>query len=348
MAAAADPPIQDGFVSNIISISKGLMTTRYFCTLFNGDYLLKGVAMLRSLAQFCENSHVFVLCMDEQTGKILTRLDLPRITCIPLAEIEDEDLLGAKKDRGFAEYCWTLSPCLPWHVLKENSHIDFITYLDADLLFYSPIEPLYEEIGDSSISIIEHRFAPRFHHHEVNGRFCVEWVSFRRDDVGIACLSRWRNQCIEWCYYRLADGKFGDQKYLDEWPEVYPSCHILQHPGAGVAPWNYGQYSFGKDDSNQITVEGTPLIFYHFHQFQLLANGGFDRLSPSYTLDGKEPSAVYETYELALKEILHDVRMVVPNFSAGLMPAGRVIVRRWVQRYVPRFVKDILHRLIRY
>jgi hypothetical protein len=324
------------------------MTPRYFCTLFDQNYLLKGVAMLRSLAQQCPGAHVYVLCMDAQTQRILVRLALPHVTCIPLAEVEDEALLAAKKNRGVAEYCWTLSPCLPWYVLQNNAHIDFITYIDSDLLFFSPLQPLFDEIGAQSIAILEHRFTPRLRHLEVNGRFCVQWVSFRRDEEGMACLARWRNQCIEWCYYRLEDGRLGDQKYLDEWPERYRSCHIIQNVGAGVAPWNYAQYRFGQDARGRITVEDTPLIFYHFHQFQILDNGGFDRLSAFYTSECAEPAAIYETYEAALKDTFTEVRAVEPGFSAGMMPAARVVGRRWAQRFVPRGVKNVIKRFVRY
>ena len=41
------------------------------------------------------------------------------------------------------------------------------------------------------------------------------------------CLKKWTNQCLEWCYYKLEDGKMGDQKFLDEWPKLYKSCHII-------------------------------------------------------------------------------------------------------------------------
>ena len=88
--------------------------TLHFCTLFDSGYLLKGLVMLRSLRHHCPDAHVHVLCMDEQTQSILTELELPHITCIPLASLEDEALLVAKRDRSIAEYCWTLSPCLPW------------------------------------------------------------------------------------------------------------------------------------------------------------------------------------------------------------------------------------------
>lgn len=324
------------------------MKTHHFCTLFDSGYLLKGIAMLTSLSRYCPGAHVHVLCMDALTCSILSRMGLPFVTCIMLDDVEDEALLEAKRDRGVAEYCWTLSPCLPWYVLQNNPTIDFITYLDADLLFYSQIQPLFDEIGDASIAIIEHRFSARLKDREVNGRFCVEWVSFRRDEQGLACLSRWRDQCIEWCYYRLEEGRMGDQKYLDEWPERYVSCHILQHQGAGIAPWNYSQYRFGTDEHGRHTVDGVPLIFYHFHQFQLLDNGEFDRLSTFYTAECAEPNAVYEVYEFILASILHDVRNLIPDFSGGLKPVGQVIRRRWVQRFVPHRVKNFLRRFLRY
>lgn len=304
--------------------------------------------MIRSLARFCPRMKIYVLCMDEQTKVILERLKMPFVHCVSLTEVETEELLKAKTDRGVAEYCWTLSSCFTWHVMQNHSEIDFITYVDADLLFYSDVEPLFDEIGDASIAIIEHRFTPRLQDREVNGRFCVEWNSFRRDEQGLACLSRWREQCIEWCYYRLEDGKMGDQKYLDEWPDRYSKCHILMHPGAGIAPWNYSQYRFAKTVDENITVEDAPLIFYHFHQFQLLENGQFDRLSTFYTSECAEPNGVYDVYEAELKNCLADVRAFMPDFKGGLKPVSHVRGRRFIQQFVPMWAKEIARRFLRY
>jgi len=317
---------------------------RHFCTLFDAGYLLKGVAMLRSLAKHCSGAHVYVLCMSAETEEILARLAMPHVTCIPLATLETPELLAVKPGRSVAEYCWTLSPSLPSYVLANYPQVEQITYVDADLLFYSPVQPLFDEMGDASVTIIEHRFTPRLQHLEANGRFCVEWVSFRRDEEGLACLDRWRLQCIEWCFYRLEDGRMGDQKYLDEWPARYASVHVLEHPGAGIAPWNYAQYTFGRDASDRITVDGAPLIFYHFHQFQLLDNGKFDRLSTFYTSECREPVDIYDRYEAVLRQTLLDVRAVFPGFSKGLKPAAQVSWRRWAQRVLPRRLKEILRR----
>jgi len=320
---------------------------RHFCTLFDSNYLLKGVAMLRTLKKHCPDAHVHVLCMDTQTHDILKQLNLSHVTFLSLSDVEDEELLAVKPTRSMAEYCWTLSPCLPWHVLRNNPNINSITYLDADLYFYSPLQPLFDEIGDASIVIIEHRFPHALNHLEVNGRFCVEWVGFRRDDQGMACLSRWRSQCIEWCFHRLEDDRMGDQKYLDQWPSNYSGLHILQHPGAGVAPWNYSQYDFNFDVQGVITVDRVPLIFYHFHQFQLLTNGGFDRLSDAYKTLGREPESVYAVYEKTLTDLLNEVRAVRHGFAAGMRPRLRIRSQRLVQYLLPQSLKQFLKKIIK-
>lgn len=323
------------------------MIARYFCTLFDSGYLIKGVAMLQSLKQNCPGAQVYVLCMDVKTKILLGKLDLPFITCILLSDIEDEELLTVKKDRGVAEYCWTLSSWITWYVLQNNPSIELITYLDADLLFYSSVDPVFDEIGGSSIAIIEHRFTPRLKDREVNGIYCVEWVSFRRDEEGQACLSHWREQCLEWCYYRLEEGRMGDQKYLDYWPEQYSSCHIIKHAGAGIAPWNYAQYKFDNESDGSITVEGELLIFYHFHQFQLLTNGKFDRISTFYTSECTEPMAVYEKYENSLINVFESIHKIDAGFSGGLKPVAKVTLRRLMQKFLPHKVKNLLRRFIR-
>jgi hypothetical protein len=320
---------------------------RHFCTLFDSNYLLKGVAMLRTLKQYCPEAQVHVLCMDQQAREILEKLLLPDVACLSLSEVEDEALLAVKHTRSMAEYCWTLSPCLPWHVLQNNPHVQEITYLDADLYFYGSLQPLFDEIGEASITIIEHRFPPPFKHLEMNGRFCVEWVGFKRDEQGMACLARWREQCIEWCFHRLEESRMGDQKYLDEWPAAYSNLCILTHPGAGVAPWNYSQYRFGYGPKQGHTVDGAPLIFYHFHQFQLLSNGAYDRLSAAYRALGREPDAVYRAYEGTLDGVLEEVRALVPGFAAGLKPALRVKSQRLVQYLVPQAFKEMLKKFIK-
>jgi hypothetical protein len=322
--------------------------TRYFCTLFDSGYLFKGAVMLRSLKLHCPDAIVFVLCLDDLASDILNSLQIEGCICIPLSLVESDAVLAAKSNRNIAEYCWTLSSCFTAWLMDNRPEVDLITYLDADLMFFSSPEPLFEELKDASIGIMEHRFIPRLQHLESKGRFCVEWVSFRRDAQGLACLYRWRDQCLEWCYDRLEAGRMGDQKYLDTWPQDYSRTRVLQHLGAGVAPWNYSNCSYAKDGEDQLRVGDVPLIFFHFHQFQLIDNGSFYRISPYYAEEGPAPELIYGPYESVMREMVRSIQALRPDFSRGMKSHAQVYSRRWIQTYVPRSVKELLKKFIRY
>ena len=317
---------------------------RHFCTLFDSNYLLKGVVMLDTLRRHCPSATVHVLCMDDATYEILGSLGMEGVERLRLPEIEDEELLRVKPGRSVAEYCWTLSAALCWYLLQHRPAIECLTYLDADLMFFSDVEPLFQEIGAASIAITEHRFVPRLRHLEAYGRFNVQWVGFRRTSPGLACLRTWRAQCIDWCFARLEDGRLGDQKYLDDWPATYAGdVHIVQHCGVGVAPWNFANHHY-RVSGGQILVDDRPLIFYHFHQFQILSGGRYDRMSSVYAGDATIPEVIYRRYEQSIEDAVKRVRTVVPGFSAGIRPAGWIRARRAVQRFLPVSVKNVLRR----
>ena len=315
---------------------------RYFCTLFDSNYLIKGLTMIQSLAEFCEDFEIYVLCLDCKTKNILEKINNSHIKCIELFEVENNDLLKAKKDRTKTEYCWTLASNFTWYVMDNFKDINLITYLDADLLFYSSFEPIFKEIKNSSIAIIEHRFAQPYKNLEVNGKFCVEWNSFRRDEEGLRCLNRWRKQCLEWCFYKLEEGKMGDQKYLDEWPDLYTSCHIIENVGAGIAPWNYSQYEI-KNKKDKITINGENLIFYHFHQFEILKNREFFRLGKIYTSNQNEPELIYKIYEEKLLKSLNEIYKIDKNFAEGIKNKN-ALYKEKIAYLIPRKIKDFLRR----
>ena len=319
---------------------------RVYCTLFDSNYLLKGAVMIESLHRVAPRAIVYVLCMDALAIDLLQTLSLPGVRLIRLEDVEDDDLRRVKRSRSTAEYCWTLSAALCWYVMNDSTDAGSVTYLDADLMFFSSVEPLFDEMGDASISITEHRYPPELDHLSVYGRFNVQWVVFRRDATGLACLARWRAQCIEWCFARLEDGRLGDQKYLEEWPGRYGSAvNIVSHPGAGVAPWNVFASRMTRAQDGGILVNGARLVFYHFHQFQLLADGRVDAMPPLYSKLGPIPTEIYAPYEEALQAMLARIRVIRPGFDRGLRSSKLVFTRRLVRRFVPMYVKNLLRRI---
>ncbi len=145
--------------------------------------------------------------------------------------------------------------------------------MDSDIFFFSSPDPIYDELGDQSVLIHEHRFPPRLAHLVEYGRYNVGLLCFRNDSYSIRVLNWWRERCLEWCYCRLENGKYADQAYLDDWLTRFDRVVVLRNVGAGVAPWNHEQYVYSSDVSGRVLVNGTPLVFYHYHSLTFVNPG---------------------------------------------------------------------------
>ena len=245
-----------------------------YCTLFNSNYLSRGLAMYQSLQWHTSDFHLYIFAFDDKLCKILNRLMLPNVTVISLKEFEDDELLEVKKTRSQTEYCWTCTPSIILFSIQKFN-LSFCTYLDADIYFYANPSVLIDEIGVNSILLTEHHYTPRYNTVSSNGKYCVQFMTFKNDDIGLAALQWWREKCNEWCYERREDGKFGDQKYLDDWTERYQKVVILQNPGGGVAPWNVQQYRFINENyllwfEELNSGKKWQVIFYHFHSLKFI------------------------------------------------------------------------------
>ncbi len=287
-----------------------------FCTLFDRNYLFKGLALYESLLKVCDNFKLWILCFDDVTYNLLKKMNLKNIELISLKEFEDKELLKIKNIRSPVEYCWTCTPSLPLYILKNNPSLDMITYLDADLFFYSNPNPVYEEFGNNSILIIEHKYSSAYEKYEkTSGKYNVQFLIFRNDSNAIECLKWWRERCNEWCFFKHEDGKLGDQKYLDDWPGKFKGVHVLQHKGGGLAPWNVQKYSIRKVD-NKIFIDDNELIFYHFHQLNILSPTEFD-LSRGYILSENVIELIYKLYVYQINKVINFVSNYEPTFNCG-------------------------------
>lgn len=265
---------------------------RHFCTLSDRGYLSKLLVMHESLLQHAsEPFTLHVLALDLDAFRLLYDFNLENVSLIPLTSFEYALNMGkVKASRSWREYCWTAASnfmeyLMPW------MDADGVTYLDADLVFFSDPKVIFDEIGTRSIGITPHRFPPERKHMEKNGRFNVGAVVAKNTPAGRKCITSWAKNCRDWCFDRVEGGKAcGDQKYLDTWERDYPGevCAI-QNIGVNVAPWNMSQYHFTEGPK----VDGVPVVFFHLHEFQ-----GPDLLT-YYPVRHEEQQRIYNPYVIA-------------------------------------------------
>ena len=304
----------------------------YFCTLFNKDYLFRGLALYCSLSAHCPSFKLWILCMDDITYEILNKMRLNNVELISLSEFEDEELLAVKKTRNAKEYFWSLSPSLPSHVLNNNPDISSISYLDSDLYFFSDPKPIYDEFKEGSILIMEHRLPEgRKGKEDDVGKYNVGMLIFRNDEDGRKCLEWWRQRCNEWCYDRVEPTRFADQKYLDHFPEKFNGVIVSRYEGANLSYWNMERYKDKiTEKNNYIYINGSKLIFFHFSginfyypQAKFLPHGPID---PYLSIFAKK-KLIYKIYFKAAQEAIKKIINTAPDFEHGFIARPNIFLQ---------------------
>lgn len=314
---------------------------RVYCTYFDSRYMPRARVMMQSLRAAGEKGRVFALCFDETAYSAVSEWgdDIHALRLSDL-EVAYPQLLTVKTQRSTAEYYFT---CTPWVIRLVKglcSDAEWVTYLDADLCFFSPVKQIYQEMGSGSCGIIAHDYLPRYRRLEKYGKFNVGWVSFRSTAEGRAVLDWWADQCLAWCHDTPDAGRFADQGYLDQFVAVAPGVIEITHPGANLAPWNLGGRTVASTGNGDVLVDGLPLLFFHFHGLRRRG----DRYFASHLEYGARANAttrdlIYAPYVQALSEAERELGYVAPpSARRGRGFRGRALQAR-------RNAYDLLARL---
>jgi hypothetical protein len=265
----------------------------FFCTYFDWNYRHKGLVMLRSLEAQCADYHVWVLALDDVIKDKLAALRLPNVSIIAMSSFEDDELRATRPTRSSREFYWTCTPGWMQFVL-QNGPVDHVNYIDADLMFFSDPQPVFDEIGGYSLAITPHDFPSRLRHMEGNGKYNVGLVHAKKDADGMACIAEWKRLCLEWCYLRHEPNRpdrFCDQKYWDSVLEKRWHVHAIEHPGANRAPWN-AEHRHWDLRGHLLHIDGKPLVWWHYHGYE-----GAHMFYPStYIVSALQRRYVYEPY----------------------------------------------------
>lgn len=233
-----------------------------FCTLFDSNYISKGIALYLSIAQHTDDFILYVMAMDRKCEEQLKQMSLSHM----LVECIDDNMFPAleeaRNNRSRAEFCWTCGSVVT-HLFFEKYELPEITYLDSDLMFLNSPAIIDDELKRKKASV---GISPHFIHNTLFGIYCVQYVYFRRDKNGVACLEWWKDECLKWCYSQLENGKYGDQKYLDYMHEKFDGVVDIENRGAGIANWNMEQYQY--DFEKKILWhhgKQWPIVFFHYN-----------------------------------------------------------------------------------
>ncbi|MGH2980536.1 MAG: hypothetical protein ACRDKV_00645 [Solirubrobacterales bacterium] len=330
---------------------------RQLLTVANAPYLPNVIALHDSLRRVSRDRFgMQVVCTDAQAGELLQALALPGLTVIPLGDIEqfDPGLPDVRDQRTSEEYSWTLKAPGLRYAFEREPELDMLSFVDADMLFFDDPAPMFDELGDASILLVAHNFHPRWDKVEKVGPYNSGSIVFRRDSNALAALSYWRDRTNEWCFNQHVDGLFGDQRFLDDWPERFEGVRVTRNPGINLTCASSPNFELEWRDDRPL-VDGRPVILYHYTSHEIY--GGVTRLrrlglfrdefelvrqpvplvwGRPWRVERPEELRLWQSYMERLSEAIAVIREVDRHFSAPFEGSRRDGRRHLAQRKLKR------------
>lgn len=312
------------------------MIPHAYCTFFDVGYLSRGIAMIRSLRENGDDSIVYLLALDEATRTYFDDFPMENVQLLMIEDIEEfsPELFAVKNDRTRMEYYFTTTPQLFRYIFnREQKPGQVVTYLDADLYFYSSPSAIFTTLGNKSVGITEHRYSQSFEKKlSKYGRFNAGFVCFRNDSLGNRVLDWWAARALEWCTDVPTEGKYANQGYLNTFPE-FQGVQILENAGINLAPWNTASHDIQSGPTGPVTADGDELVFFHFHGVRKV-NSYYvtSQLIYGYSLTNVLREQVYAPYVKKLNSIeseLEQNKAPVPEIKKRGNGLHGLLSRSW-------------------
>jgi len=306
-----------------------------YCAILDKSFLARGLVLYESLLEVNERARFAFFCIDDYTALILQKLNLDRATIIKHDDFVNGDLHKIKDSRSRAEFCWTCKPFALLHIINNIEDCDWVIYVDTDMMFFADPDNALP-IRDAHYLIAPHRFHKSLEHYEKSvGKFNAGYVAIKSSAKGSQVLLWWSKRCIESCSAIANDIKYADQKYLDQFPSLFQFGAVSANKGLNAAPWNIYNYLISTNGSG-ISVDGEPLLLYHFQGLQLFDNGKASLYIGDMRISEELRVNIYQPHLLALLQAFARIRRVDPAFASGL---GRT------RKYLGNIVKRAFKRL---
>lgn len=300
---------ENGYYTYLIKIRPSREKT--LVTLFDKDYLCKGLTMLESATRFAPGRRLVACALDNETQTEMIRLMGDKVSVLSLAEINRRfpELVEAKNNRKYPEWCFTLTPFV-MRFCAENFGDD-VLYVDSDSMFFDEATPIEQDGAHYAASIVHHRWSPWLAHNlRIRGEYNVGIIR-ARFPFAYGVIADWMDWCIT-MRGREPDGRFTDQLHLNQWPQFF-GVGELTHPGLNLAPWSQEQYTY-QAEKGKLMVQNQPVVHYHFHGFYMTKQPDGWHVyegNPYYRLKEEIREYMYRPYEKKLREWLARLNVTI-------------------------------------
>lgn len=241
------------------------------CTTVAKNYVAHARVLTESFKEHHPDGTCYTLLVDETEGYIDPASE-PFEVVTP-ADLGIEDFDRRAETYSVYELSMSMKPQLLSYLLNERG-MERITFVDPDIRVYDRLDRLeelareYELVLTPQITspIPRDGKKPTDEHVLLTGAYNAGLISVERGAHTDGLLGWWSDRLKTGSVVAPELGHFGDQRWMDLFPSLMPSCYILRDPGYNVANWNL-HYRNLTVEEDRYYVNGQPLKCFHFSHF---------------------------------------------------------------------------------
>ncbi|HWV45405.1 MAG TPA: glycosyltransferase, partial [Nitrospira sp.] len=194
---------------------------------------------------------------------------------LPVGDLEIPDLERWTFFHAIVELATAIKPFALLKLLEDPS-VERVIYFDPDMMLFSRLDDLLDDVQGASIGLTPHQTKPETTRRRVmdneisslkHGVYNLGFLVVNNNAEGRRFARWWADRIYDFCVADIPNGLFTDQRWVDLAPAFFDDVKILKSPRFNVAPWNVSTRELAGDTENGFTVDGEPLGFYHFTGF---------------------------------------------------------------------------------
>lgn len=238
------------------------------------NYLPKARVLGHSIKRHSPNVE-FVVVVAEPVEKSLLRPDDPFDRILTVGELGIPDLRRWLFTHTVVEACTAVKGPALVALLAARGDAG-VVYFDPDIVVTHSLDGLFAEFDAASVLLTPHGTEPETQpraivdneiSHLRYGVYNLGFLGVRNTKAGKDFAQWWAARLQEFCYDDIEAGIFTDQRWADLAPSFFDGVKILRDPGYNVATWNLSHRVVKGSLQGGLTVNGRPLVFYHFSGF---------------------------------------------------------------------------------
>jgi hypothetical protein len=276
----------------------------HFLTSITANYLPKARVLAKSVKRHNPEA-IFHLVLSDKVPEGFKLDSEPFDSLILIEDLGVPDLDSWIFKHSVVELCTAVKG--PAFVrIFEVTDADKVVYLDPDIVVLHNLEELSNILEQASVVITPHQVVPDVTDDAIidneicslkHGVYNIGFLAVRRSEEGFRFIHWWRDRLLKYCYDDIPNGLFTDQKWVNLAPAFFDDIFILRDKTYNVATWNLTHRDVRSNDDGVLTIEGSPVKFFHFSGFD---SGAQKVMLKKYA--GKD-SPLFKLRELYVREL---------------------------------------------